>query len=408
MGMNVFIARQAIFNKKREVVGYELLYRSSEKNMYAASVSSDKATKQVLSNAIVSFGITNLTDAKKAYINFTENLLLNDFVLLANPSEIIIEILENIKITEPIVEKLSELKKRGYTLALDDYVGGDELDKLLPIIDIIKVDFMQTSIEQQKKIAHGLKKSDVILLAEKVETMEEFERASELGYELFQGYFFRKPVVVSKIQQKFSMTTFNKLVEQVRKKEVNFKICSEIICSDVVLMDFFMRRANILQYYRGNVIKSIQQFLVKMGENELRRLIFLIMIKEDNMFISDEAIKEAYLRGLFMAELIKKSVTKESECEGFIIGMFSHLPKITGESMESILNKITLSTKCVETLLQKKENEYSKFLKIVDMYENGNEIQNLNESDDFISKEAIVDIYMKCIQKADWAFSIFC
>ena len=88
--------------------------------------------------------------------------------------------------------------------------------------------------------------------------------------------------------------------------------------------------------------------------------------------------------------------------------MFSHLPKITGESMESILNKITLSTKCVETLLQKKENEYSKFLKIVDMYENGNEIQNLNESDDFISKEAIVDIYMKCIQKADWAFSIFC
>ncbi|KSV58421.1 EAL and HDOD domain-containing protein [Acetivibrio ethanolgignens] len=404
--MDTFIARQAIFDKKGNVVAYELLYRSSEKSTRADLVDGDRATLQVLSDAITVFGLPYLTNSKMAFVNFTENLLLRDTALLASPDEVAVEILEDVKITKRILEKLQNLKDRGYTLVLDDYIGKEDINKLLPLLDIVKIDFMNTSQEVQERIADALKNSKVTLLAEKVETLKEYERAKELGYQLFQGYFFRRPVLFQKKAQKFSIASFNRLLEQVQKSHINFKRCSQIVHSDVALTYSLMGRANILQYYRGNIITSIQQALVRMGEDELRRWVFLTLARGNNITISDEAVKEAYIRGLFAEEILKKAAFTGKKEEAFIVGMFSQLPEIMGESMGSLLDKVELPPKCTEALLNQSENEYSRLLEFFFRYENKDPELKLEDFGINISWKELGSIYVECIRKADLAFSL--
>ena len=197
--MNVFVARQPIFNRGEQSVAYELLYRKSEVNSYT-HIDGDEATADVIINGFFNIGVEELSEGKKCFINFTENLLNLKLPTYFEPESIVVEILEDIPINKELVSICQELKELGYTIALDDFAIQESyelLPELLKYIDIIKIDFLQTSLYDRRRMITRYKSHQVSFLAEKVETREEFELALKDGFDLFQGYFFSKPDVLS-------------------------------------------------------------------------------------------------------------------------------------------------------------------------------------------------------------------
>ncbi|MCH4198506.1 MAG: EAL domain-containing protein [Clostridium tyrobutyricum] len=215
--MNVYVAKQAIVDRFNNTIGYELLFRDTyAQNRYTA-MDGDKATLQLLQNSIVNIGMNKLVGTKKAFVNFTDNILKSNICSFISPQNIIIEILEDIQPTDRIIESCKLLKQKGFILALDDFVFKNKYMDLIKLADIIKIDFFITkNIEREnvlKKI-HDIN-GNIKFLAEKVETSKDFKEALSLGYSYFQGYFFSKPQIVTGEKDKDSPVLF-------KEKEYNF------------------------------------------------------------------------------------------------------------------------------------------------------------------------------------------
>ncbi|WP_298840461.1 EAL and HDOD domain-containing protein [Clostridium sp.] len=213
--MNVFLARQPILDKFNKLLGYELLFRNSEKNVYQAE-DGDKATIEVIKNSFVNIGIQEVTGGKKAFINFTENILKSDIFKVLPPETVIIEILEDIEPTDEIIELCKNLKKQGYLIALDDFVYSSKYIKLIEVVDIIKVDFKITKGYERRKVIEKVNSKHIKFIAEKVEDMEEFNQAVSFGYTYFQGYYFSRPLIVSG-----KRISENKIVNIMLLQEIN-------------------------------------------------------------------------------------------------------------------------------------------------------------------------------------------
>ena len=196
MEMENFVARQAIFDKNLKVYAYELLFRAGQENVYAAT-DADLATSSVITDSFITIGLESLTRGKRAFINFTKNLLMDETATIIPKDSLVVEILEDIKPDEGIIAACTKLKESGYTLALDDFIFDEVFKPLIELADIIKVDFRLSGMEESRALIekYGLKR--IKFLAEKVETQDEFDQALEMGFTYFQGYFFSKPVIVT-------------------------------------------------------------------------------------------------------------------------------------------------------------------------------------------------------------------
>jgi len=194
--MNVYVARQPIFDKNSTVVAYELLYRDTNKNIFNSDIQDSVATSVLLLNSYLGVGLNLLTDDKKGYINFGPHLIMDDIPQLLSHDRIVIELLETVVPNPSLIKKLKKLKKDGYTIALDDYIFGYPYDEIVDLVDIVKVDFRDNTPKQIRQLTGILKSKNKILLAEKVETFEQFDWARKVGYTFFQGFFFSKPVMV--------------------------------------------------------------------------------------------------------------------------------------------------------------------------------------------------------------------
>lgn len=404
--MDAFIARQPIFDAHRQVTGYELLYRDGDSGNRAVFSDGDKATCRLLSDAITLFGLPELTNHKLAYVNFTQNLILNDFVLLAKPSEVVVELLESVQPTDEVLEKLEELKEHGYTIALDDYTGDRALDPMIPYVDILKVDFRLTTPEQRAEIIQRHKKRrNLKLLAEKVETQEEFAVATKQGYHLFQGYFFQKPIVLEKRILSLSTSSYGRFLRELQKNEIDFATCAQIIHADPVLTYRIMQKVQTLQYYRGNIVTVLNQALVVLGTTELRRWIILLLARENNVTGCDELVRKSYLRGVFAERLLEFSDQDNGLENAFLMGMFSLLDKILGMSMEELVRDVKLPEPVLQALLGQEENIYTRLLEFIHIYELGNPNLILPDIGLTIEDREVSHIYMECLIEVDKAFN---
>lgn len=402
--MYTFLARQPIFDDRCNIYAYEILYRNAERSLSAEIMDGTATTKLVLSDAITLFGLDTLTNSKPAFINFTEELILDEFPLLAGSKEIVVELLEDIKVTSEIIEKVSTLKAQGYTIALDDYYGHSDFDKILPYIDILKVDFMQTDKIAQQKIAQKWKNS-LLLLAEKVETNEEYEWAKSLGYQLFQGYFFACPCTYKKKVQNISSVTFLRLMSELSKEDVDFSKCCNIIRSDTVLTYKMLKKMKTVEYLRGNTIKTVENAMVMMGITAFKRWLLLIVARDYNQTISDELTRIAFLRGLYAEELMKQSIRSKDSENAFLVGMFSLIDQILGETKETLFEAIAIPTDLRDALLGKTENIYSQLLKFIIDYENQKNSISLEDLGITLSSDVLHKVYANCVAQADTAFN---
>jgi c-di-GMP-related signal transduction protein len=396
--MDAYVARQPILDLRKKISAYELLFRDQTAR-YNPQVDGDVATSTVLSNSFFAIGMDSLLGGKKSFINFTQSLLLQKVPLLLPKESTVIEILENVQPTAELIAACSEMAAQGYTLALDDFTYTPELQPLIDLARIIKFDFRLTSIEQIKEYLEKIHRHEnMTLLAEKIETYEEFQSASEMGFTLFQGYFFCKPELVSGKEIPGSQLALLQIMAEVNRPEIEFAKIETLIAPDVSLAYKLLRYINSAFFAKANPISSIQQALVYMGEAEIRRFISLIAMSNLAKGKPGELIRAACIRGKFceLMGAVAPQAVKPSEL--FTLGMFSLIDAILDRPMPVIMKELPL-VEDIKTALIERKGRLIGYLLLAETYEKGQWAQMAKTAAVMnIPEEKLPEFYLQACQ----------
>lgn len=401
--MKIYVARQPIFDAAGKLFGYEFLYRDSEKNEFNKEMDGSMATCLLISNMISEFGLENLTGGAYAFLNLTEDLLRSDYVKMLDPKCFVVEILEDVRESPVLEADLASLRKQGYIFALDDFTGVNAKERLVEASDIIKVDFRLTCRWEQKDIARRFGDSK-ILLAEKVETQEEQNWALKNGYSLMQGYYFSRPVLLSKDKTEIALATYMRLLKEFSSPDPDFDRLADIILMDVNLSYKFLLRVNTLQYGGKYRVDSIKQCLVRMGLEEVRRWALAILLRDVFGKKENEAAKRALIRGVFLEKLVGLMRLEYLAEEAYMVGMFSTIDISVRDNLEGLLERIKISRESREALFGR-NGTLGQCLDFMENYENG----RWENADAFLEKfrlkrERITLMYFEAVKYAETMF----
>lgn len=349
--MSFFVARQPIFDTEQSVFGYELFYRDGFENIYNSQIDGDEATYDVLTSSFMVIGIDELTGGKKAFINFTENLIKDQVPTVFDKGIIVIEVLEKVTPDEKIIAVCQEIKDKGYIIALDDFVLSSDYISLLKIADIIKVDYLNTSLENRKKLLRVAKKFDLDLLAEKVETRDEFKEALNLGYKYFQGYFFSEPRILKGDDPPAYKVNYFEALKEINKEEISIKRLAEIIKRDVALSYKLLKLINSAAFGVRNKVESVQQAIVLLGLNEVKKWMNLVVIKELASEKEIEIIRLSLIRAKFCESLTEQIGELHNKDKYFMVGLFSLLDVLLKRKLENVLKDLAISDEIRWSLL---------------------------------------------------------
>ena len=399
----VYLARQPIFNADQTVNAYELLYRSTEQNAFQPdAVSDEEATGTVISESILNFGIDEITNGKKAFINFADGFLLTQAAYLLEPKKFTIEILESVVFTIEVIDALYTLKAAGFDIALDDYVGVNLSPDILDLIDIIKIDFLLTTKEQRAAFVPDLLRAGKILLAEKVETKEDVEEAKALGCQLFQGYYYSKPVMMKKNRMDIASSSYVKLSKEISQPTINIDRVAYIINWDAHLTYKLLKKVKTLRYYRGNIINSIKQALVMMGEAEVRRWMMLVFIRGVLDSRSDERIRTGLIRAFMCEKLAEETGNTKHISPAFCTGIFSIL-LFDSVSPDEAFGDVQIPT-MIKSALAGEDNILRNFLDLTFCYEDGDwdGLNRLLEKTGLnLEQRHLTKLYLRSVSSAD-------
>jgi len=368
--MQAFLARQPIFDKHQNVYAYELLYRSGLKNNFYNDADGDHATSSVITNGFLSIGMETITRGKMAFINFTRNLLLKEIATVF-PKELMgVEILEDVEPDAEIVATCKKLKQAGYTLVLDDFVFKPEFTPLLEFMDIIKVDFINTTPESRGSVIQQINSKRIKFLAEKVETRAAFKQAVELGYTYFQGYFFAKPEIIAGQAIPATKMNFLRLLQQVNQPELDYDKLEKIFKEDVTLTYKMLLYINSPYFGFPNRIRSVRHALTLIGMKEAQKWLSLIAMSSMGTDKSEELVLTSLSRAN-LSELLAPLVgLKERSSELFLMGLFSLLDAFLDQPLPDILEQLPISDD-IKNALVGRQGLLGEVLKLVIVYEMG-------------------------------------
>ena len=360
--MDIFVARQPIFTKNEHIFAYELLYRDSGANAFP-NIDGDFATLEVLTHSFLTIGINNLVGDKLCFINFTENLLDNTVFDKIPPKRIVVEVLEDIPITPSLIQKLKYIKKLGFLIALDDFILQKNIelyDELFSLVNFIKVDFILSKPAERQVIERIVKRNypHIVLLAEKVETREDFYQAKEAGYGLFQGYFFAKPEVIKGTDIPANMAQYFRIISLLRNDGSTVEQIAEEIERDVSLSFKILKIINSPAARKRSKIRSIKQAVVMLGLEELNHWLYVLMLRESKINSNGDgmALIEASLFRAKFCELLAKKRLLQNSSEYFLVGMFSLIDTLLHQKMNHLLQELPFTDEVAETLSGKRTN----------------------------------------------------
>ena len=266
-GFRRFIARQPILDRAQETFGYELLFRSSWENSFHAD--GEIASRHVIDDSLA-FGLESIVADKTPFVNCTYDLIVQELPVLLPPSTVL-ELLEDIVPDREFLDACSKLKTLGYRLALDDFDFDSRWEPLLPLADFIKVDFRGSNPENRKSLLRAFSKNDVRFIAEKVENEAEFRTALEEGFDLFQGYFFTKPIVLARPALGGILHRFE-LLSELQHPRLRFARIIELLKQETAVSYRLLRLANSAAVGSRESVTSLQRALVIVGEDRFRKL----------------------------------------------------------------------------------------------------------------------------------------
>ncbi len=342
-----FVARQPILDANQQVYGYELLFRDGVENFFHAP-DTEAAARSTLDSTLL-MGLDVLCDGHRAFINCTRDLLLKDGITLLPTGQTVVEILETVPPDELVTAACQRLKAAGYLLALDDYVAQDPREKLVEQVDILKVDFESTSPAEQTQLIRQFAPAGKQMLAEKIETQDQFAAAQKMGYQYFQGYFFRRPEVLRSREIPTNQANYLRLLAEVTQDEINMRKVEQMIKTEASILYRLLRYLNSPVFGMRNEIHSIRHALAILGEREIRRWIRLVTLVSAGLLKSSDLLLSALVRARF-CELVASRIPR-TQSDLFLVGMFSMMDAILELSMEDILAKVPLDRDIKSVLL---------------------------------------------------------
>ena len=399
--MYFYAARQPILDKNKNLFAYELLFRDSIDNIFP-DIDGDVATSKMIEASKFNMGISEFTGNKPAFINFTLDTMSKGYPEMLTNEEVVVEILETVKPGKKLLSLCQELHNKGYILALDDYIHQNVWAHFYPYIKIIKVDLQDTTTEQILEIKQAIVDYPHIeLLAEKVETHEEYAQAVELGFVYFQGYFFAKPEVVKTKSLSPSQMAMAELLYETSKPELDLASITSVFERDVSLSYKLLRYANSPIFRRRSEISTIKQALVILGSAELKRFIGLMFAANVNPDKPTELVNMSMTRAKF-CELIAQHVNAPLDVSiAFLTGLLSMIDAILDEEIESVMEKLPLAQEIKDTLLTRK-GVMAALIKLVEFIEHAVwEKSPLVMDKLHVDKEKVVECYNEALAWAD-------
>lgn len=348
--MFLYAARQPILDREKNLFAYELLFRDSLENVFP-EIDANEATSKLIEGQL-NIGVEDFTGDKPAFINFTLDTLMKKYPTMIHQDSIVVEILETVQPGKKLLNECKLLKEQGYTIALDDYVHQPVWRHFYPFVDIIKIDFMDTTYEQMEVIKTAIVDFPQIkLLAEKVETLEEFEKAMEMGFCYFQGYFFSKPEVVKSKSLSPAQLTLAELLYETSKPDIDLAKITDVFQRDVNLAYKLLRYSNSSIFKRRNEVANIKQALLVLGQKELKKFLSVLFAAQVGSDKPPELMKLSMVRARF-AELIAESHGQDSS-KAFLAGMMSLIDALLDEPIETVMDKLPLSQEIKDALIKK-------------------------------------------------------
>ncbi|RMF93553.1 MAG: HDOD domain-containing protein [Nitrospinota bacterium] len=368
--VDVFVARQPIFDRQQRVYAYELLFRSGPENFFTP-VDGDKASSKVMTDSFLLIGGLDITGGKRAFINFTRDLLLQEYASLFPPEWIVVEILETVGAEPEVIAACQKLKRQGYLLALDDVDGSWKGQKpLIELADILKIDFALTSPEERKALQRHLPSPKVHLLAEKVETREEFRQAVESGYTYFQGYFFQKPEILSSKDVPKFKVNYLTLLQEVNQPELDFQRIETVLKRELSLSYKLLRYINSAAFGLRSKVHSLRQALVLLGETAFKKWASLMILADLGRDKPSELVVSSIIRAKFAELLAPLLGLHDRESDLFLLGMFSQIDVLIGRPMTELIRELPLPED-VKHALSGKENRLRTVYEAILAYEKG-------------------------------------
>lgn len=349
---NVFVGRQPIFDENLKVYAYELLFRSAmDNNTSSAMPDGDSATMQTIINTFVEIGLEKLVRDKYAAINLTESFFLETNKIPFSKNQVILEILEDIPVTKELIAAVQDLVDAGYIIALDDYLFNPAHAPLIKLAKIIKIDLMALSRETLIEHVRELKKYDVELLAEKIETHEEFMFCRKLGFKYFQGYFLSKPQIISGTKLPANRLTVLNLLSVVNNPDADTDDLTEAINTDIATSYRLLKLINSAAFGLQRKIDSIEQGILLLGRKKLASWASMLA-----MGSLDDRPSEILLTTMIrakMCELLAEKIGEKHTESFFTVGMFSALDLLLQRPLPELLKPLPLSAEIVAALLDR-------------------------------------------------------
>ncbi len=344
-----YLARQPILNRSRELFAYELLFRKSLQN------SCDGIDLELASTSVVDtfflIGFEKITAGHPMFINCPRDFLLRDYISLFPPKSVVVEILETIQPDQEIVDACLRLKQMGYTIALDDFVDSPGWGPLVALADIIKVDFRLTDPKEQRALVSRYGGNRIRMLAEKVETQEEYAAGMQMGYSLFQGYFFCRPEMMQHRSLPSFKLAYLELLRAATAPEFDIQELASKIKHEASLTFRLLRYLNSAAFGLRSEIHSVAHALSLLGERELRKWIAVVSVGVLADGKPDELMTVPLVRGRFCELMAPLAGMAGHANDLFLMGLLSVMDAIIDQPLDSILAELPVRCEIKEALL---------------------------------------------------------
>ena len=342
-----YVARQPIFDRDQAVFGYELLFRDGLENAFTGA-DADAASRATLDNSLL-IGLDTLCDGRRAFVNCTRDTLIKGLVTLLPSQSTVVEILENVPADPDVMAACKRLKEAGYLIALDDYVTDDPRESLTEMADIIKVDMKLTTVGQRADLIKRFGQWRCRVLAEKVETQEEFVAAREQGFVYFQGYFFRRPEVLAAHSMPGNSLNYLSMMREVSRPELDVTALERLIKGEASICYRLLRYLNSSVFGFKSEIHSVRHALSILGEREVRRWVRLVAAVAAGQGKPSDLVLSSLVRARFGESLSPQVPHGESDL--FLLGLLSLIDAMLEMPMSEVLTKLPLDSETKAVLL---------------------------------------------------------
>ncbi len=402
---NVFLGKQPILDRNQKLIAYELFFRSNERDEKADYSNDLTATANVIVNAYGHFGIQNILGDQRGFINVNRELILSDIVELLPSNHVVLELKSTDKFDDELIAKCKELRKRGHQCALDSVVTlNDEIQRILPVINIVKIDVSKLGKENLASLVSQYKRWPVLLLAEKVETPELAKECLTLGFEMFQGYYFAKPENISGKRADPGKLSLLKLLQLVMSDSDIEEIDKEFKRQPGLSYNL-LRMVNSAASGLPQKINSIKQSIVLLGRKQLQRWIQLLLYTNENSASGDDGMTNALLqtaatRGKLMELIaaVERPHDKTHQERAFMVGILSLLDTLLGIEMQQIIDKLSIPEDMSNALLGR-SGRLGQELKLIEASETNKTemVKSLLGELGFLSQSKLTDLELEAL-----------